>query len=663
MRRGAWISTLGCAVSVLAFGGSALAAGRAPFRVGAAKVSFTPPAAGKLPGDPADCGTVAQHATFDGKRDFAFEEPYEDTHGTGEYASDDPYLDCNGNGRWDGNFLGGGGDTPRFYDHVADQVGARAMVVSNGNRAIAVEVLDNEGAFNTYLERIRAQVVADGYDLDGIYISSTHDESAPDTIGIAGVSDTVSSVNDYFAGYMVKRAAEAIELAARHARPATLSYAEATEPARLRQCWSSYPYVDDQLMPTLRAVDGRGRTIVTLGDVSQHAETLGFNPDAAQKRWISSDWVHFFRAGLERRFGGVAIEMAGSVGSVESPEVFGQPVSRVPQRYVNEDHPAGCRTLFDAPKGADHVALGYEGETRAFGDALARSVGQALAKRSQPSRSQRIWGQRADICVPLTNDLFLAAAALGVFAQRSGYSNDCTVRNPVLANGTTSGNELLSQVAAFRIGDGTFISVPGEVFPFTFLRGPLGPQDLPNPQYLLPKWPLPHMHTPYRFVDGLAEDMIGYIFPRGNGIGVPGEDPTNPTGEGDDRFGCHHSDDSEAASSQSADIVGGALVEILAKHERRTERIVRGRYLLPGGVRSRDPLGGPVVKCDVDLTFHFGGRARAVLVQGRGRVKPAAWMSLSGRRQARPDRDTRGYFTASGARRWLDVFEPLADGG
>jgi hypothetical protein len=54
----------------------------------------------------------------------------------------DPYVDCNGNGRWDGNLLGGGADTPRFYAKVADPVGARALVVSNGRKTIAVEVLD-----------------------------------------------------------------------------------------------------------------------------------------------------------------------------------------------------------------------------------------------------------------------------------------------------------------------------------------------------------------------------------------------------------------------------------------------------------------------------------------------------------------------------------------
>ena len=135
---------------------SAAAAHRtASFRVGAASVSYTPPRAGQLANDPANCDHTGQ---FNGPRKFAFEEPYKDLQGSGHFDSGDPYVDCNGNGRWDGNLLGGGSDSPRFYDHVADKVGARAMVVSNGKRTIAVEVLDHEGAFNVYLERIRRQV-------------------------------------------------------------------------------------------------------------------------------------------------------------------------------------------------------------------------------------------------------------------------------------------------------------------------------------------------------------------------------------------------------------------------------------------------------------------------------------------------------------------------
>ncbi len=649
---------LGAAQPALAGAAKRGGPGAHKFEVGAAAVSIAPPAAGQLANDPADCDPSGE---FDGPREFAFEEPYKDLQGSGHYDFGDPYVDCNGNGRWDGNLLGGGADAPRFYDHVADEITARAMVVSNGKRAIAVEVLDNEGAFNVYLQRIRDQVAADGVHLDGIFISSNHDESAPDTIGISGVNPLTSSVNAYYADYMVRRSARAIEQAAARMEPATIRYAEAREPANLRQCWSSYPFVDDPLMPSLQAVGADGRVIVTLGDVSQHAESLGFNPDPAQRDWISADWIHFFRDELERRFGGVAIEMAGSVGSVETPQVFPGPISPIPQQFLDVSHPAGCRTLFAA--NGTPTPVGYGQETAALGRALAGAVAAALEHGARPSRSAVIWGERRDVCIPLSNELFAIAAAVGVFAERPGYANGCTVRYPVAPNGSTSGDEIQSQVAAFRIGDGTFLSVPGEVFPFTFLRGFLGPGDMPKPQYPLPAWPVPYAHTPFRFIDGLAEDMIGYIFPRGNGVGVPGEDGNSLDPSDTDRFGCAHSDDAEAASSQSGDIIGSALVSLLRAHEGKPERVVEGRYVLPDGTRSRDPLGSPELKCSVDTRFNPSGPAVAVWVPDRGVIRPRAWMSLDGQPQAQPDRTTRGYIAPNGKRTWLDVFAPLPGAG
>src|SRR3989442_11973133 len=98
------------------------------------------------------------------------------------------------------------------------------------------------------------------------------------------------------------------------------------------------------------------------------------------------------------------------------------------------------------------------------------------------------------------------------------------------------------------------------------------------------------MHTPWRFIDGLADDMLGYIFPKGNGVGVPGEDPNNPTADDTDRFGCGHSDDSEAVSSDVGNIAGDAIVKLLDAGGTKPEGILGGRYVMPDGSLSRDPL-------------------------------------------------------------------------
>jgi len=272
------------------------------------------------------------------------------------------------------------------------------------------------------------------------------------------------------------------------------------------------------------------------------------------------------------------------------------------------------------------------------------------------------------------NILFKAGGLAGVFAAQPFYMDQCSVKlvpppyvnatagslpSPATTDPTTVALEFKTRVSAFRVGDASFIGLPGEVFPFTYLRGFQGPQDMPRPEYGLPAWPLPHMHTRYRFFDGLAGDMIGYIFPRGNAVGIPGEDPANPFPSTRDRFGCAHSDDPEATSEHAADALAGPLIAILDAHGGRPESIVGGRYVLPDGRLSRDPLGGPEIKCNTDTVFQYAGPAVAVWTRDRGVIRPRAWMSLSGRAQREPDRDTRGYIGWRGRRHWLDVFPPI----
>jgi hypothetical protein len=660
-----------------------------PFTVGAASQGYAPPAFGAslapfLTRDPADC-LPPGNAVDTGARHFAFEEPYVDQMATGHYDLGDPFLDCNHDGRWDGNYIGGGSNAPRLYTSVADSPAAQAVAIGNGRATIAIEVLDHEGLFNIYQAEIRSRVVSDLttagiHPPDSIFISSTHDESAPDSIGLYGPNAVSSSVNQYWTeDWLVPNAALAIENAVRAMRPANVRFAEPIQPDNLRQCFSSYPFIDNQLMPSFQAVAADGSVIATLADVSQHSETLGFDggtqadPGAPasmgtvtldqEATWVSADWQHWFRGKLQNDFpGSVAIAMAGSVGSNETPGVFTQPLSRTPQRFVDASHPAGCRTLYDAQ--GTEVPLGYYSETRALGEQLAAAVEGGFPAGNEPafSTSTTIRGARADVCVEVTNTLFQAAGAAGVFGARPVYTSNCTVTVPVGPNGSTAGTELLTEVAAFQVGDGSFISVPGEVFPFTYLRGFVGPADMPFAQFAMPQWPLPHMHTPYRFIDGLGEDMAGYIFPQGNGVGVPGEYPTtNPQANSTDRFGCGHSDDSEAAGSGAADSIANVLVPLMdSTFAATSEDVVQGRYILPDGLLSRDPLGTPEIKCSVDTTFTPDGPAVGVWRSDGTIVQPAHWMSLSGRPQDAADRNTRGWIDADGTRHWLDVFPDIA---
>jgi hypothetical protein len=80
---------------------------------------------------------------------------------------------------------------------------------------------------------------------------------------------------------------------------------------------------------------------------------------------------------------------------------------------------------------------------------------------------------------------------------------------------------------------------------------------------------------------------------------------------------------------------------------------------MPDSSLSRDPLGGPELKCNQDQTFHPQGPASGVFVEGQGIVHPTQWLSLDGRPQATPDRNTRGYIDAQGNNVWLNVYPKL----
>ncbi len=197
----------------------AVARGRSlPFQVGASAVDITPPLAATAPANPADCDTTH---TFDGPHLFSLEEPYKDMNGNGHFDDGEPFVDCptpaaNGgvrppDGRWDGIYLGGGDGFGRLPTAVLDPLTARTIVVANKAHRIAITVADNEGVFREIWELVRQKVRADGgFGLDEMFMSSTHDESAPDTIGITGPGQTTSGVDPFYVEFLVARTAQGI---------------------------------------------------------------------------------------------------------------------------------------------------------------------------------------------------------------------------------------------------------------------------------------------------------------------------------------------------------------------------------------------------------------------------------------------------------------------
>jgi hypothetical protein len=620
-------------------------ANAAAFKAGAARADITPPpytTASDAAFVPV-CGTSpAQVAElWPGPRPFTFEKPYRDIYGLGRYAPGDPYCDADHTGRYEAPYIAGGSGQNHWPTAVEAGNGpaARAIVLAVGGKRVAIVAVDSIGLFNVTMDRIRAAVARADPSLTQIYISSTHDESAPDPIGLWGPDTSElpehpetptavsSGVDEYYFNFLVERVSGAV-LAADHAlATATLDVGVGSMPANTQSCWSSYPYIDDQSMPVMQARDSAGNVIFTLADVGTHAETLAFSGVRSYGETLSGDWPGAMRADLEARWpGSVGVELAGMVGSVETPTVY-EPESTQVLRVPGSHHgvpgnPDGCSSVYPQPSSGTPVENAVE-FISAYGKSVADTVAQTLEGGSTLAPGT-LKSQQQAICIPLENNLFKAAFAAGLFPDRAAYADSgCTIEAGRPATGvsqsaastastaTQEAEYLKSNVSVLTLGPVQLAYSPGEVFPFTETRGAIDEALMPFPTDCyepiaedfycgaplpMTPWISARMTRPYRFLVGLGEDMIGYMFPPGNFVGSEGEVNSEPwrayedtQRTGHDRFGNGHSDDAESVGPYAGLTVTNSLHQLL-EQDGGGSNVQPGLYLDSQGHLSTSPF-------------------------------------------------------------------------
>ncbi|MDQ1465434.1 MAG: hypothetical protein QOC73_2375 [Actinomycetota bacterium] len=627
-----------------------LCAGLAPanaaaFSAGAARADITPPPyttasdAAFVPVCGASAAQVAE--LWPGPRPFAFEKPYRDIHGLGRYAPGDPYCDADHTGRYEAPYIAGGSGQNHWPTAVEPGNGpaARAVVFAVGGKRVAIVTVDSIGLFNVTMDRIRAAVAMADPSLTQIYISSTHDESAPDPIGLWGPDTSElpehpetpaavsSGVDEYYFNFLVERVSGAV-LAADHAlAPATLNVAVGSMPANTQSCWSSYPYIDDQSMPVMQARDSAGNVIFTLADVSTHAETLAFSGVRSYTETLSADWPGAMRADLEARWpGSVGVELAGMVGSVETPTVY-EPESTQVLRVPGAHHgvpgnPDGCSSVYPQPSSGTPVENAVE-----FISDYGRSVADTVAQTLEGGRTLApgsLKSQQQAICIPLENNLFKAAFAAGLFPDRPAYADSgCTIEAGGPATGASGpaassagplaaeAEYIKSNVSVLTLGPVQLAYSPGEIFPFTETRGAIDEAMMPFPTDCyepatenfycgaplpMTPWISARMTRPYRFLVGLGEDMAGYMSPPGNFVGAEGEVNSEPwkayedtKRTGHDRFGNGHADDAESVGPYAGLTVTNSLEQLL-EQDGRGSNVQPGLYLDAQGHLSTNPF-------------------------------------------------------------------------
>jgi hypothetical protein len=670
--------------------GSAPAAASSSFRAGAASVDITPPpytSASDGAFVPA-CGTSPEQVQqlWPGPRKFAFEKPYVDLYGVGRYAPGDPYCDADHAHRYEAPYIAGGSGQNHWPTAVEAGNGpaARVVVLAAGSRRVAIVAVDSIGMFNVTMDRIRAEVAQLDPTLSAVFVSSTHDESAPDPIGLWGpdLSDVPgetatpaavsSGVDEYYFDFLVDRVAHAIVAADTARRPATLDVAVGSMPSNTQSCWSSYPYIEDQSLPVMQARDESGQVIFTLADVSTHAETLAFSGVPSYVSTLSADWPGAMRSDFEARWpGSVGVEVAGMVGSVETPTLY-EPQSTQVLRVPGALHgvagnPDGCSSVYPEPSSGTPVADPHA-FISGYGQSVADAATAALSASGHAVVPTSIQSQDSPVCVKLENNLFLAAAAAGLFPDRPLYADPaCTVgaqtggpstSSPPASQTSSAGTAptwLKSDVGVVTVGPIQLAYSPGEVFPFTETRGPIDAAQMPFPTDCydpvtsdfscgsplpMTPWISAEMNKPYRFLVGLGQDMIGYLSPPGNFVGTQGEVAEQPwlayesTGQSGDRFGHGHADDAESPGPYAGLAVTTALHQLLASSP--GSKVEPGLYLDATGRLSDSPFASASFSgaVGVEVVPATGGAHQKLLI-GRN---ASGWATFD----ALPDPGTAG---------------------
>jgi uncharacterized repeat protein (TIGR01451 family) len=621
------LRAVGVCVAMLVVAATAPAAfADATWTVGAAKVETTPPsfdAAQDLRDFPevdTARGITCPRSVYDGQRLWRFEEPYQDTDDSGDFnypgGTAEPFCDYNHNGRWEGIYLSGGVDQQAKTVH--DPIDARAVAVTGDNgQTIALASVVAQGIFENYIAEARAEAEAlagqgshqatCGH-IDEMVVSSNHNESSPDTVGIYGAPADPSGnfplnsgIDEYYMDWLNDQIANAAVEACDNRQAASLREVEFPVPAGLRQQIpgrfpttadsSSKPTAIDDKVRVLQARDASGTPIFTMMNLADHNQDIGHSDNYYESHSLSSDWPGYFHRRLEQDVGGMAMFLVGDNGSMEDL-ITDPPVSTT-------EHPE-CNT-------------GCFAQVEATGTKIADEVAARLPN-AKPVPIGGVSGERTEFCVPLENNLFRTLAQAGIFGERQTYTSTPTGGCEPAGR---AGQDVRTSVALLDVGpELQFIVNPGEAFPALMLGGPWGIEDASCPNRANPPVPSWLASARYRFQVGLGDDLIGYEKPAWSFLfDTPGS--FTLTDCTSDPHNHSHALEDEALGPTAGNRVAQNLAALLGNPDPAVAQVRLGRYVKANGALT-DAYVGPADHPDQGAPGHFPTDAVAIWLADPG---------------------------------------------
>lgn len=395
-------------------------------------------------------------------------------------------------------FLAGFGNN-RQATGYNDRLWARGIVVDGAGGRIAIVALDLVGYFNDEIQTIRS-LVDPASAIDYVVVHSTHQHEGPDTLGIWGPDELTTGTDVGYLDFVNQSVADCIDEAASNLQPARIKFATTNsvglslgidvEDDGMGVSDGKVLVDDDLIAPDTdgRIVDARlsimqvtsfappQEVVATLVNFASHPESLGSN-----NTLVTSDFPHYARETIEASEGGMAIWVSGDLGVLQGP---------LDLDVLDPDTamPAVRRTFRWA---------------EVHGQQLGERVVSAIPSTPGNPLATIRFASTQPVAVPLANPFFRFFIAIGVLPQGFLFTNglpDPSVGFPFPPPfdpiPQALGEDLHTEVGAFRINEASFAVVPTE----------LDPQIGETYRDLM-------VGAEHTFIIGLGNDEIGYQLP------------------------------------------------------------------------------------------------------------------------------------------------------
>lgn len=295
----------------------------------------------------------------------------------------------------------------RISTGVHDDLYARCLLLDDGKTMVGFVSLDIIGFPRWYVLKIKDDLKKMGINSDNIIITSTHQHSGPDTIGLWGKNETESGVNPEYMDFLCSQIFDAISEAHKNMQNAVIKLSSIIVPEGVSRN-SREPNLIDRELSLIKVDSSSGNTIATLVNFTAHPETLW-----SDNHLLTADYVHYIYRDLDEKLGGITLFINGALGGMVS---------------------------------VDSKAHTFD-EAERIGTTVANKAIESITK-AEKQENVKITFKKAEIDIPMENNGFELLMNLGI------------LKNYLYENGN-----IKTEVNYIKIGDAQIATFPGEVLP------------------------------------------------------------------------------------------------------------------------------------------------------------------------------------------------------